>query len=78
MPAEGGSSEICEAEEVQGAAEGDAGDAIQGRGVPCDLGFVDGEMRGDGALDSLLDEDFVAFGGGKIVGSGESAYCVSE
>lgn len=78
MPAEGGSSEVCEAEKIEGAAEGNAGDSIERRSVPCDLGSVDAEMWGDGTLDSLLDEDFVSFGGAEILGSCKSIGCVSK
>lgn len=62
MPSRVRRSEVGEAEEVESGGQSDAGDAVQGRGVPGDLRLVDGEMRGDGALDALFGEDLSAFG----------------
>lgn len=73
MPAQGRGSEVCEAEEVQRAAQHDAGDTVQRGTVPCDLRAVDGEMGGDGTLETLLAEDFLAFGLLDVLGGGESA-----
>lgn len=56
MPAERWGSEVRNAEEVEAAAEHNAGDTVQRRGIPGDLGFVDGEMRGDGTLEALFCE----------------------
>lgn len=57
MPAQRGSSEVCNAEEVETAAENYAGDAVEAGGVPGDLWFVDGQMRGDGTLEALFCKD---------------------
>lgn len=60
MHTEEGCGEVAHGEEVQGAGEGDAGDAVERRGDPCDLGLVDGEVGGYGAVEALADEDFQA------------------
>jgi hypothetical protein len=57
-------SEVGEAEEVEGSGEDNGGHTIQGRAVPCDLRLVDGEMRGDGAVEALFGEDLDGFGFG--------------
>ncbi len=54
--------EVEGAEDVEGAAEGAAGDAVEAGEVPGDLGIVDGEMGGDGAVEALAGEDLVVFG----------------
>lgn len=59
VPSEGGSGEVCEAEEVESTAQSDTGDTGEGREDPGDLGLVDGKMRGDGALLALLDENLL-------------------
>lgn len=58
-------SEVCDAEEVEGARKRDAGDSVQRRGVPGDLGPVDGEVGRDGALEALLAQNL----GGFLLGS---------
>lgn len=57
--------EVCEAEEVERAGQNDGRQAVEAGSVPCDLGLVDGEMRGDGAVEALLCENFrgLGFGG---------------
>lgn len=62
MPAEQRGDEVCGAEGVEAAREDGACDPVQGGGVPCYLGAVDGEVGGYGALSALGGEDFV--GGG--------------
>jgi len=56
---------VGESPEVQRAGEDDGREAVEARCVPGDLGLIYCEMRGDGAVDALLDEDFcgVGFGG---------------
>lgn len=61
MPSEGRSGKVRNAEEIEAAAEDDSGDTVDGRRVPSDLGAVDGEVGGDGAAETLFDEDFVAY-----------------
>lgn len=65
MPSRGRSNQICKAEEVKGAREDDARDTMQRGSDPGDLRLVDGEMGGDGAGETLLDEDGVLERGGK-------------
>lgn len=72
VPSEVGSHEVEATESVKGTAEGAAGDAVEGGEVPCDLGFVDAEMRGDGAVQTLLSEGCAAgFVGGDTNASGD-------
>lgn len=63
MPAQQGGHEVGGAEEVEPARERAAGDAVQRRGVPGHLGLVDGEVRGDGAVQALGGEDGVGVRG---------------
>ena len=56
MPAEGRRCEVCEAEKVESAAEDDGCETVETRGVPGNLGLVDGKMRGDGTAEALLRE----------------------
>jgi hypothetical protein len=53
--------EVRKAEEVEGSRENDGGQAVEARAVPGDLRFVDGEMRGDGAMEALFGEDLFGF-----------------
>ena len=64
VPARVRRGEVCEAEKVERARQSDARDSVQGRGVPGDLGAVDGKMGRDGAVETLLGEDF----GGSFLG----------
>lgn len=60
VPSGVGRGKVREAEEVERAGQSDARDAVQRRGVPGDLGAVDGEMRRDGAVEALLAQDLLA------------------
>lgn len=62
VQADVGRDEVEGAEDVEGAAEGAAGDAVQAGEVPCYLGVVNGEVGGDGAVEALAGEDLVVFG----------------
>ena len=62
MQADVGSDEVKAAEGIEGAADDQAGDAVQRGEVPGDLRLVDGEMRSDGAVEALLCEDVVLLG----------------
>ena len=62
MPAEGGGGEVRDAEEIHGAGEHDAGDAVEGAGDPGYLRAVDRQVRGDGAVAALGGEDGGSFG----------------
>ena len=67
VPADGGRDEVQDAEGVEAAGEGDAGDAVERRAVPGDLRLVDAEVGGDGAVQALLCEDLVVgWGGGGV------------
>ena len=57
MPAEKGGEEIRRAENVEAAREDGASNAVQGREVPSYLGFVNGEVGGDGPIQALLGEN---------------------
>lgn len=59
MPPQQRANEVSEAEDVEGAGDGAAGDAVEAGEVPGDLGLVDGEVRGDGAVEALGGEDGV-------------------
>ena len=59
MPAEQRRHEIGGSEDVEAPAEDRARDSVQGRAIPCYLRLVDGEVRGDGPVEALLDEDRV-------------------
>ena len=50
VPADGGRNEVEDAEGVEAAGEGDAGDAVEGAAVPGDLRLVDAEVGSDGAV----------------------------
>lgn len=58
MPTEQRRGEVCGCEKVQGARKSNAGDTVSARANPGDLGTVDGEVRGNGAIQALLGEDF--------------------
>ena len=57
MPAEKRRNEIAYGEHVEATRKGDTGDSVKHRWVPCDLRFVDREMRSDGPIESLLGQD---------------------
>jgi hypothetical protein len=59
VPADGGRDEVEDAEGVEAAGEGDAGDAVERAAVPGDLRLVDAEVGSDGAVQALLCEDLV-------------------
>lgn len=58
VPTEQRRGEVCGCEKVQGARKSNAGDTVSARANPGDLGTVDGEVRGNGAIQALLGEDF--------------------
>ncbi len=62
MPAEERGDEVEGAVGVDDGGEGCAGDAVEGGAVPGYLGLVDGEMGGDGTVEALVGEDFLAGG----------------
>jgi hypothetical protein len=64
VPADGGRDEVEDAEGVEAAGEGDAGDTVERRAVPGDLRLVDAEVGSDGAVQALLCEDLVVGWGG--------------
>lgn len=67
VPAGVRGDEVRGAEEVEGAAEDAAGDAVHDRRDPRYLPLVDAQVRRDGAVEALLGEDFgvlAAFGDG--------------
>jgi hypothetical protein len=68
VPAEGGRNQVERAVGVEATAEDAAGDTVQRRQIPGNLRAVDGEMRRDGAVQTLLSEDVVV---GCSSGSGE-------
>lgn len=82
MPAQQGGGQVCGAEDVEPAREDGSRDAVEDRGDPGHLRFVDGEVRGDGAVEALGGEDGVGvagfgglgcsagFGGGGLEGDG--------
>ena len=60
VDAQCGGDQITDTVEVEDAGEDDAGDAVECRGDPGHLPFVDGEVGSDGALKALLCEDLGA------------------
>lgn len=70
--------EVPDPEEVEATRQHDTGDAVEHRRVPGDLRAVDGQVRGDGAVAALLDEDLVGVGGGEeLLRCDGAAGCVS-
>jgi hypothetical protein len=65
--------QVREAEQVERSGENDGGQAVEAGTVPGDLRLIDGEMRGDGALETLFGEDLGGFG----LGGCESVFRVS-
>lgn len=74
VPSERGRGKVCEAEEVEGPGEHDAADTVQGAAIPGDLRAVDGQVRGDGALETLLGEDLGGVAGRGVLGGCESVF----
>lgn len=60
VPAQGRGDQVEGTVDVEAAGEDAAGDAVEGGAVPGDLGLVDGEMGGYGAVEALVGEDVVA------------------
>ena len=77
MPAEEGGDEVEGAVGVDHGGQGCARDAIEGAAVPGYLGAIDREMGGDGAVEALGGEDFLAGGLGHCGGCGLSGGRVS-
>lgn len=67
--------QVSDPEEVEGPGQHGSRDAVERGRVPCDLRAVNGQMRGDGALAALLDEDFVGVGGGELLRCDGAARC---
>ena len=59
MPAKQWRRHVGGTENVKAAGEDGARDAVHDGCVPCYLGLVDGEVRGDGAVETLFDENGV-------------------
>lgn len=57
VPAERGRGEVSGSPQVEGAGECDAGNTVQGRANPGDLGLVDGKVRGNRTVQALLSQD---------------------
>lgn len=64
--------EVAKAEDVEGARKDGAREAVEGRCQPCYLRPVDAQVRGDGAVAALPDEDVVALILGDVCCGGES------
>lgn len=71
------SKEVGEAEYVETAGEGDAGDTVEGGADPGYLWAVDGQMWGCWTLLALLDEDVVGVCWGDLLSCEVSVACVS-
>lgn len=69
MPTEQRGGKVCGCEKVEGARQSNAGDTVSTRSNPGDLGTVDGQVRGNGAVQALLGEDL----GGVGLGCGGSS-----
>lgn len=68
VPSECRRSEVCETKEVEGPGEHDAADTVESTAIPSDLRAVDGQVRGDGALETLLREDVGGFARSSMLG----------
>lgn len=72
VPAQHGSGEVCGRVEVQAAGEDNTGDTVGATADPGDLGAVDGEVGGYGAVLALPGEDLSRVrgvgGGGRLSG----------
>ena len=49
MPAKRRRCEVCEAKQIEATTQDDTSNSVETRGVPGDLGSIDGHMRGDRA-----------------------------
>lgn len=63
MPAHSWSNEVGRSKDVQTTGEDRAGDTVEGRQVPGNLGLIDREMWGNGAVEALLGKDLSGIGG---------------
>lgn len=69
MPSEQGCDEVRREVGVRRSGEGASGDTSPGRVTePGLVELVDAQMRRDRAVETLLREDVVAFGGGELGG----------
>lgn len=59
MPAEERQEEVCGTEDVETPTKYRSGDPVEAGAIPGDLRAVDGEVGGDGAVETLLLEDGV-------------------
>lgn len=59
VPADERRGQVRGAEDVEGAAQHAARDAVQRAAVPCDLWLVDAQVRRHGPVQALLGEDLV-------------------
>jgi len=59
MPSEERGNQVREAKDVEGTGQHGAGNAVEDGSIPGYLRAVDREMRRDGAVETLLDEDLV-------------------
>lgn len=77
VPAEEWRDQVADTEEVEGTGEDGARDAVQSRDVPGDLRLVDGEVRGDGPVEPLFDDEGFCGGGvgGGRFGDGGCVCC---
>jgi len=73
VPSGVGGGQVGEAEDVERAAEGDSSDTVQGGSIPGDLGLVDGQVGGDGAVQALLVDNLLGLLLGSGFGGGEPA-----
>ena len=76
VQADVGCDEVGGTEKVEGSAHCYAGQAVEHREIPCDLGLVDAEVGRDGAVLALFGEDLFRrrFLGDGLRG-GQSAVC---
>jgi hypothetical protein len=58
VPAKSRRNKVCDAEDVETATKNNSRESVKSGAVVCDVGFVNGEMRGDGTLGTLFREDF--------------------
>lgn len=62
VPSQQRGDQVCRGEDVDAAREHTAGDAVEGGPVPGYLGFVDGQVGRNGAVQALGGEDGVGVG----------------
>ena len=68
MPSKERSADVGGSKDVEAPTENAACDTVQTGQIPAYLGFVDGEMRRDGAVAALSSEDGVGVRGGDALG----------